>query len=1176
MKRNKRYYVLCYALFFSTIVTTAQVILLNEDFSGGALPAGWTNTDNGGSPAGQIWEFNDPGGRNITAGNFAGNFAILDSDYFGFGNTQDATLETSTFATGLYETITLEYDYQYRDYISPESCTVEVYNGSIWTTVASYTTNSGDNYAGATHVTIDITSAAGGSSNAKVRFTYTGDWDWWWALDNIEVTGTSPSSVDSYLGPGGVGNTDGTSSLKVWLRADDLDGDADFQDNPGDGTDVSTWADYSGNNNDFTNTGTNRPTYNSAGTYNAVNFDASLATAQFLNATATGSYTNASTFFAINPVNNGNSSSLFDNGSFSLRVEQWNNTSLVGYTRYGVSDYSGALSSPFTTNSIISYHKETSSTDIQVIRNNAQETLGIGSSAAGIPYDRIGKNSSGADEASGDFYEVILFNDELNDARKNIVDNYLSAKLGGIAILNDLYAQDDTGNGDFDYHVAGIGRATDGSLHIDSQGSGIIRINAPSDLNNNEYLFWGEDVQHADYDFSASVSSDYVDRLDTKWRVSKTGDLGTVTVSINASDITFNSVEGCNEVKLIVSNSSTFATKTSYTLTLSSGVYSATGVSFADGDYFTLEYIDMIVIDDTQAYNGSGTSNVPSTSDGCYKLLIKSTADGTITLTEDADVREVEVESGGKLVVDNDKRLVVADAILNNGDIRMVGSSQLIQTHTGTSLSSGTGNLYIDQNSDLESVYRYNFWSSPVHTPGSSTYTVDGTMKDGTTPTSASSNPSDLTFTTGLDGSTGPLVLSSFWIYGYINGVGVTGWSQKFETGTFNPGEGFLLKSPGAAQNYTFKGTPNDGDFSFTIDAGNTSLLGNPYPSAIDANQLFTDSSNLSTLYFWEHHNEVTGGPGGHAQSGYIGGYGTRNATMGIAASTPVPGTAGLGDGTYTAPGRYIPVGQGFFVNTAVGLSATVNFMNSQRSFVTEAGDSHFFRGGENQTIEVSPYSIIKLGFESSNSEEIILHRQIGISFIEGKTYETELGYDSRLFETNDSDLYFNFNNQDDLVIAGVQEITDDLEVPLVLKSGEAKPVYIMIDEIQNINRKVYLLDKESEAMYDLSSPVTLNLGVGSFENRFYLTFGEPPAVEQDVQIYVYNKARELIINNHNSLNIGNVLVYNMLGQKVMTLDSFDHSQAKNSFDISQLKPSVYIVNVLTDRGKIVKKVLIE
>ena len=60
---------------------------LSEDFTGQVLPTGWTNVDN--ISSGQVWEFDNPGGRVITGSNFDSDFAILDSDNYGSGGDQD-------------------------------------------------------------------------------------------------------------------------------------------------------------------------------------------------------------------------------------------------------------------------------------------------------------------------------------------------------------------------------------------------------------------------------------------------------------------------------------------------------------------------------------------------------------------------------------------------------------------------------------------------------------------------------------------------------------------------------------------------------------------------------------------------------------------------------------------------------------------------------------------------------------------------------------------------------------------------------------------------------------------------------------------------------------------------------------------------------------------------------
>ena len=68
---------------------------------------------------------------------------------------------------------------------------------------------------------------------------------------------------------------------------------------------------------------------------------------------------------------------------------------------------------------------------------------------------------------------------------------------------------------------------------------------------------------------------------------------------------------------------------------------------------------------------------------------------------------KLEIIAGNRLSVDN-QLLVVTDSVNigTNAEIRLIGTSQLIQTHEGTAKVTGDGNIYIDQNSDIESVYQ--------------------------------------------------------------------------------------------------------------------------------------------------------------------------------------------------------------------------------------------------------------------------------------------------------------------------------------------------------------------------------------------------------------------------------------------------------------------------------------
>ncbi len=159
------------------------------------------------------------------------------------------------------------------------------------------------------------------------------------------------------------------------------------------------------------------------------------------------------------------------------------------------------------------------------------------------------------------------------------------------------------------------------------------------------------------------------------------------------------------------------------------------------------------------------------------------------------------MKQGGKLVVSTDLSLTVTNGIDNDGEIRMEGTSQLIQTHTGSSMNTGTGSFFIQQDGTNASVYRYNYWSSPVHSVGSSTYTVADVLKDGTTVIGASSSHTDVAFTAGYDGSTGPLTISDRWIYKLESS---TGWEHIESSGTLNPGQGYTMKGPGGCSKLCF------------------------------------------------------------------------------------------------------------------------------------------------------------------------------------------------------------------------------------------------------------------------------------------------------------------------------------------------------------------------------------
>lgn len=193
-------------------------VLLHEQFTGGASTTGFTVESDAESDCdwtfapGDLTEFTfsvDGSGVLPSGTGFDGDFAFLDSDACGAsGIMVNSYLVSPPFDASSANIVVLSFAHQF--YARLESfCKVEVYNGSTWTEVVTYTdVNVG--YPNPTAVaSFDITAATGGSAVAQVRFQFSSGWDWWWALDNILVESMEcffPSGLAA-TNPGNAGAT---------------------------------------------------------------------------------------------------------------------------------------------------------------------------------------------------------------------------------------------------------------------------------------------------------------------------------------------------------------------------------------------------------------------------------------------------------------------------------------------------------------------------------------------------------------------------------------------------------------------------------------------------------------------------------------------------------------------------------------------------------------------------------------------------------------------------------------------------------------------------------------------------------------------------------------------------------------------------------------------------------
>jgi hypothetical protein len=175
-------------LFFTLIMAvcvqqiSAQVYLLNEDFSsaiGSKPPAGWNNLTITG-PATDEWRYDNPGKR-VSSFPVVGQFAIFDSENYSGGNgAEKVSLETPYVDCSFSPFIILYFDHEFKSQRGGKA-EIEVFNGSAWVLVKTYT----DSTVGAVKESIDLSSHVGRKTNAKVRFTWTGDSSRYWIVDNV-------------------------------------------------------------------------------------------------------------------------------------------------------------------------------------------------------------------------------------------------------------------------------------------------------------------------------------------------------------------------------------------------------------------------------------------------------------------------------------------------------------------------------------------------------------------------------------------------------------------------------------------------------------------------------------------------------------------------------------------------------------------------------------------------------------------------------------------------------------------------------------------------------------------------------------------------------------------------------------------------------------------------------
>jgi len=154
-----------------------------EDFdASSSLPYCWEIVDHQGN--GQVWQF---GTHANGLDGTTGNYAFLNSDAYGSGNSQNTDLITPVFDLSGYMSVSLSFTHYFRQWQSASTAKLSysIDGGATWTEIESWTSTT-SNPAFVEYLIPEVT----GQSAVRFKWNYTGSFGWWWNVDDIEITGS--------------------------------------------------------------------------------------------------------------------------------------------------------------------------------------------------------------------------------------------------------------------------------------------------------------------------------------------------------------------------------------------------------------------------------------------------------------------------------------------------------------------------------------------------------------------------------------------------------------------------------------------------------------------------------------------------------------------------------------------------------------------------------------------------------------------------------------------------------------------------------------------------------------------------------------------------------------------------------------------------------------------------
>ena len=543
-------------------------------------------------------------------------------------------------------------------------------------------------------------------------------------------------------------------------------------------------------------------------------------------------------------------------------------------------------------------------------------------------------------------------------------------------------------------------------------------------------------------------------------------------------------------------------------------------------------------------------SPFPTSFDAC-SLTINNGKTVTIRANTYANIQnDLTVNVGGNLNVENNGSLVMID---DNGIVTNSGTTQIKRT-----ASNVRG-------------YDYVYWSSPV--VGQSMDALYSTPPPGF---KYKWNPLATNINSPLSSGTWQLASGIMTpATGYIvrgsssYGMPATNIPSIF-TGAVNNGIISTSISRGTNQIPSSIGSGNGATVTNLDD--NWNLVGNPYPSAINAVNFLTVNTNLNGfIYLWTHGTA----PVSTVNPFYNSFAANYNSNDYLAYNK-------LGAQTQNGFDGYIGTGQGFFVTMIDGpgspdpsATQTVTFSNSMRN--KTYGNTQFYKTSSSATQDEEKHRIW-LDLVDTNNESV----RTLLGYAAEATLGLDRMYDAFKNTANEKSIYSLAENTTLIIQGRPAPFDENDQVPIgvrIMAAGNYKIAIAAVDGLFEQGQPIFLEDKELNIIHDLrTAPYSFNASAGRFNDRFVLRYTNNALSNPNFE--TLNNSVVVAVNNHELTiksyieNMQEVTVYDILGRQLFQTKNINNNNFVGS-NISLSQQTLIVKIKLINGTSITRKIII-